>query len=186
MADDALFDVTLDLEDGAPVGGEAEQAQLVAELVMSPANRFGRVGVRIHPLHHACFRPDLETLIGRAGERLAYVMPSSALPPLPWKPPPPPWERPAPPRDRPPPPPSSAFRVRGPVRRSGARPLTSLRRDDERARRIRRRPPFATRVQRAHFATACLPDPSAARRGPAGLDVRRAGSRGGPLACKSP
>jgi len=74
MADDALFDVTLDLEDGAPVGGEAEQAQLVAELVMSPANRFGRVGARIHPLHHACFRPDLETLIGRAGERLAYVM----------------------------------------------------------------------------------------------------------------
>lgn len=74
MAEDALFDVTLDLEDGAPVGGESDQARLVAELVMSPANRFGRVGARIHPLHHPCFRPDVEALIGRAGERLAYLM----------------------------------------------------------------------------------------------------------------
>ena len=30
-----VFDVTLDCEDGAPVGGEAEHAQLCAELVMS-------------------------------------------------------------------------------------------------------------------------------------------------------
>ncbi len=41
-----VFDVTLDCEDGAPVGGEAEHALLVAELVMSDANAHGRVGAR--------------------------------------------------------------------------------------------------------------------------------------------
>ena len=33
-----VFDVTLDCEDGAPVGGEAEHAQLVAEFAMSALN----------------------------------------------------------------------------------------------------------------------------------------------------
>ena len=42
-----VFDITLDAEDGAPVGGEAEHAQLIAELVTSAANRFGRVGARM-------------------------------------------------------------------------------------------------------------------------------------------
>jgi citrate lyase subunit beta/citryl-CoA lyase len=46
-----VFDVTLDLEDGAPVGGEHEQALRVAELINSPANAFGRVGVRQAGLH---------------------------------------------------------------------------------------------------------------------------------------
>ena len=41
-----VFDVTLDGEDGAPVGGEVEHAHLIAELVQSPANRFDRVGAR--------------------------------------------------------------------------------------------------------------------------------------------
>ena len=50
-----VFDVTLDCEDGAPVGGEAEHAHLCAELVMSAANRHGRVGARVHPLDHPTF-----------------------------------------------------------------------------------------------------------------------------------
>ena len=33
-----VFDVTLDGEDGAPVGGEVEHAHLIAELVASPEN----------------------------------------------------------------------------------------------------------------------------------------------------
>jgi citrate lyase subunit beta/citryl-CoA lyase len=69
-----VFDVTLDCEDGAPIGGEVEHAHLVAELVMSPLNRHGRVGARLHPVDHPCFRPELETLVGRAGSRLAYLM----------------------------------------------------------------------------------------------------------------
>ena len=47
-----VFDITLDAEDGAPVGGEAEHALLIAELANSSANRFGRVGARVHPWGH--------------------------------------------------------------------------------------------------------------------------------------
>jgi citrate lyase subunit beta/citryl-CoA lyase len=69
-----VFDVTLDCEDGAPVGGEAEHAHLCAELIMSAANRFGRVGARVHPVDHPAFEADVDTLIRRAGSRLAYLM----------------------------------------------------------------------------------------------------------------
>lgn len=69
-----LFDVTLDCEDGAPVGGEAEHAALVVSLVNSADNRFGRVGARAHPLDHPSFYADIDTLVGQAGERLAYLM----------------------------------------------------------------------------------------------------------------
>jgi citrate lyase subunit beta/citryl-CoA lyase len=69
-----VFDITLDCEDGAPIGGEVEHAQLVAELATSALNRFGRVGARVHPVDHPAFAQETETLIGRAGERLAYLM----------------------------------------------------------------------------------------------------------------
>lgn len=69
-----VFDVTLDCEDGAPVGAEIEHAEMVAEIVLSSDNRHGRVGARAHPPEHPSFEADLETLIGRAGDRLAYLM----------------------------------------------------------------------------------------------------------------
>ncbi|PZP31294.1 MAG: CoA ester lyase [Roseateles depolymerans] len=69
-----VFDITLDAEDGAPVGGEAEHALLMAELATSDANRFGRVGARVHPWGHPAFEADVDTLIARAGHRLAYLM----------------------------------------------------------------------------------------------------------------
>ena len=68
------FDVTLDGEDGAPVGGEVEHAHLIAELVDSSANRHGRVGARVVPGDHPAFEAMLEVLLPRAGERLAYLM----------------------------------------------------------------------------------------------------------------
>jgi citrate lyase subunit beta/citryl-CoA lyase len=74
FADRALFDVTLDLEDGAAIGGELEHAARVAELVAGKANRFDRVGVRLHPLRHPRFGDVLECLMARAGARLAYLM----------------------------------------------------------------------------------------------------------------
>ena len=70
----AVFDVTLDLEDGAPVGGEHEQAELVAELLNSPDNEWDRVGARVHAPSHRRFEDDVDTLIKRAGDRLAYLM----------------------------------------------------------------------------------------------------------------
>jgi citrate lyase subunit beta/citryl-CoA lyase len=69
-----VFDVTLDCEDGAPIGGEVEHAHMVAELVMSPLNRHGRVGARVHPVDHPAFEHEVETIARNAGERLAYLM----------------------------------------------------------------------------------------------------------------
>ncbi len=69
-----VFDITLDCEDGAPVGGEAEHAHLVASLVDSTLNLYGRVGARLHPVHHAAFALEAETLVRRCGHRLAYLM----------------------------------------------------------------------------------------------------------------
>jgi citrate lyase subunit beta / citryl-CoA lyase len=69
-----VFDITLDCEDGAPVGAEAAHARMVAEIAMSAANRHGRVGARVHPVDHPSFADDVATLVGRAGTRLAYLM----------------------------------------------------------------------------------------------------------------
>ena len=69
-----VFDITLDCEDGAPVGAEAEHVRMVAELALSADNRFGRVGARVHPVDHPAFADDVDTLVGRAGDRLAYLM----------------------------------------------------------------------------------------------------------------
>ena len=69
-----VFDITLDCEDGAPIGGEAEHAHMAAELAMSAENRFGRVGARVHPVDHPSFADDVATFVGRAGTRLAYLM----------------------------------------------------------------------------------------------------------------
>ena len=68
-----VFDVTLDCEDGAPVGGEAEHAQLVTELAQASAPAM-RVGVRVHPVDHPAFEADIATIAGRAGERLSHLM----------------------------------------------------------------------------------------------------------------
>lgn len=69
-----VFDVTLDLEDGAPVGTEAAQAQLVGEMAAGSDNAFDRVGVRVHPFAHPRFEEDIDTVVKLAGHRLAYVM----------------------------------------------------------------------------------------------------------------
>jgi citrate lyase subunit beta/citryl-CoA lyase len=69
-----VFDVTLDGEDGAPVGGEVDQAELIAGLVMSSENRWGRVGARLPPQPHAQFDAVAERLVQGAGTRLAYLM----------------------------------------------------------------------------------------------------------------
>src|SRR5882757_3995161 len=47
---------------------------MAAELAMSAANRFGRVGTRVHPIDHPSFADDVATLVARAGTRLAYLM----------------------------------------------------------------------------------------------------------------
>jgi citrate lyase subunit beta/citryl-CoA lyase len=68
-----VFDVTLDCEDGAPVGGEAEHAALVVALA-SLASERARVAVRVHPVDHPAFEQDIATIAGKAGKKLCHVM----------------------------------------------------------------------------------------------------------------
>ena len=68
-----VFDVTLDCEDGAPVGGEAEHAALVTELALA-APPGARVAVRVHPVDHPAFEADMATIAGKAGHRLVHIM----------------------------------------------------------------------------------------------------------------
>ena len=72
-----VFDVTLDCEDGAPVGAEAEHAALVAEL-LDGADARCRVGVRLHAVDHPAFGQDAQTIVGRAAAvgsaQPAYIM----------------------------------------------------------------------------------------------------------------
>jgi len=69
-----VFDVTLDCEDGAPVGGEAAHAELVAAMLLSGRNVHGRCGVRVHPVDHPWFAADVATVVGAAAAHLPYVM----------------------------------------------------------------------------------------------------------------
>ena len=68
-----VFDVTLDAEDGAPVGGEVEHAYLIAALLASDGNRFGRVGARVLPVDHPRFA-DVVQIVLQAAKPPAYLM----------------------------------------------------------------------------------------------------------------
>jgi len=68
-----VFDVTLDCEDGAPAGGEADHAALVVALVTLASDR-ARVAVRVHAVDHPAFEQDIATIAGKAGNRLTHIM----------------------------------------------------------------------------------------------------------------
>jgi citrate lyase subunit beta/citryl-CoA lyase len=68
-----VFDVTLDCEDGAPVGGEADHAALVVSLLLGAAPD-ARVAVRVHAIDHPAFEADIATIAGQAGHRLSHLM----------------------------------------------------------------------------------------------------------------
>ena len=68
-----VFDITCDCEDGAAAGQEHEHAQMVARMLNSTANRFGRVGARIHDPAHPAWRQDVDIIVGEAAEKVAYI-----------------------------------------------------------------------------------------------------------------
>ena len=68
-----VFDVTLDCEDGAPVGGEADHAAMVVELA-ALAGGTARVAVRVHPVDHPAFEPDMAVIAGKLGRKLSHIM----------------------------------------------------------------------------------------------------------------
>jgi len=68
-----VFDVTLDCEDGAPVGAERAHAELVARLALQAAPG-ARVAARVHTVDHPAFVADVDTIAGQAGQRLCHLM----------------------------------------------------------------------------------------------------------------
>ena len=73
QAEQPIFDVTMDCEDGAAAGHEKDHARRVAELLRSDLNTKRQAGVRIHDPAHAAWRQDLEILVPAAGEVLSHV-----------------------------------------------------------------------------------------------------------------
>jgi citrate lyase subunit beta/citryl-CoA lyase len=90
-----VFDVTLDCEDGAPVGGELEHAELVAKIASNSAiagvniaysaikkiantqastQKLSRIAVRVHAPDHAAFESDIDIIVGQASHALCHVM----------------------------------------------------------------------------------------------------------------
>jgi citrate lyase subunit beta/citryl-CoA lyase len=69
-----LFDITFDCEDGAAAGAETAHAELVAALLNDEANRFNRIGARVHDCASPHFAADVATIVGAAAQRLAYLV----------------------------------------------------------------------------------------------------------------
>ncbi len=68
-----VFDITMDLEDGAPTGEEREHAQMAARMQNSAANKFNMAGVRIHDYTLEHWRSDVDIVVGEAAARVAYL-----------------------------------------------------------------------------------------------------------------
>jgi citrate lyase subunit beta / citryl-CoA lyase len=68
-----VFDITCDCEDGAAAGQESEHAAMVARMINSDQNRFGKAGARIHDPAHPAWRQDVDIIVGQAGHRVAYI-----------------------------------------------------------------------------------------------------------------
>ena len=77
-----VMDVTLDCEDGAPVGQELAHANLVLNILLAGIessrsaikNIAPRIGVRVHAIDHVAFHDDVRILVGGAAQQIAYVM----------------------------------------------------------------------------------------------------------------
>jgi citrate lyase subunit beta/citryl-CoA lyase len=68
-----VFDITCDCEDGAETGKEKEHAEMIVQVLHSPANRFAMAGARIHDHTHPHWKKDVDILVGGAGKVLAYL-----------------------------------------------------------------------------------------------------------------
>jgi len=69
----SLVDLTLDLEDGAPVGNEEPLRHLFVKLLNSPENTKKQCGVRVHPADSPHFVRDLEVILSQAGHNVRYI-----------------------------------------------------------------------------------------------------------------
>ena len=68
-----VFDVTLDCEDGAPVGGEADHAAMVVALAALASDK-ARVAVRVHAVDHPAFDADMAVIAGKLSRHICHIM----------------------------------------------------------------------------------------------------------------
>ncbi len=68
-----IFDITMDLEDGAPAGREKQHAEMVVDMARSAANAHRMAGIRIHDHSHPHWPEDVEIVVRGAGEVVAYI-----------------------------------------------------------------------------------------------------------------
>ena len=73
-----VFDVSLDCEDGAPVGKEQAHAHMVVALANQSFNCHAavkpRIAARVHPVDHDAFESDVAIIVGGAGLSLCHLM----------------------------------------------------------------------------------------------------------------
>jgi citrate lyase subunit beta / citryl-CoA lyase len=80
-----VFDVTLDCEDGAPVGGELDHANMVVavannayaaihKIAKTAEKQHTGIAARIHAVDHPSFESDIEIIVGQAAQALCHVM----------------------------------------------------------------------------------------------------------------
>ena len=69
-----IFDITLDLEDGASVGQESAQAKLFGHILASAKNVHQRLGVRVHDPLHPHFSMDVDNVLQTGKQAPAYWM----------------------------------------------------------------------------------------------------------------
>ncbi len=69
----AIFDITMDCEDGAATGTEKQHAQMVVDMQNSAANEHKMAGIRIHDYTHPAWKQDVDIIVPGAGNTTAYI-----------------------------------------------------------------------------------------------------------------
>lgn len=68
-----VFDITMDLEDGAKEGQEKTHAELVVKLQNSELNKHKMSGIRIHDHTSKYWRQDVDIVVKGCGDKVAYI-----------------------------------------------------------------------------------------------------------------
>lgn len=68
-----VFDITMDLEDGAKEGQEKTHAELVVKLQNSEQNKYKMSGIRIHDYTSKHWRQDVDIVVKGCGDKVAYI-----------------------------------------------------------------------------------------------------------------
>lgn len=68
-----VFDITMDLEDGAKEGHEVEQAELYVKLQNGDLNKHRMSGIRIHDHSNKHWKQDVDIVVKGCGDKVAYI-----------------------------------------------------------------------------------------------------------------